>query len=300
MVIPLFNKAPYVLRAIASVLNQELAATEIIVVDDGSTDNGPELVRCLALPHLKLLTQTNAGVSVARNTGIDAASCHFVAFLDADDCYKPQFLQTLARLVQQHPQAIMYCTSYASVGRSGNEANVLHPWLRSGYEGIISDFYSAWCKRSFTNTSSIAVRRKVLRLYAPAFPPGERLGEDQDLWFRLAEGGDIAYANTALTKYYLHVAGSATATNPVTDILPCYRRLGARLAAGAVPSRLRKGAKKLLASHLLNTARLCANAGAFSKASTLLVDRRAFGNPVYWARTALWLAARRLFGASSR
>lgn len=300
VVIPLYNKANYIESAIASVCNQTWAATEIIIVDDGSTDGGADIVRGLNIPALRLIVQLNSGVSAARNQGIEAATQPYIAFLDADDAYEPDFLAAIARLIGKFPHAKMFCTGYNLVDLLGQRTEVLHPSIPQHQECLVSDFYTAWCKRSFTSSSAIVVRRDDLVAQNPPFPVGERLGEDQDLWFRLAEAGEVAYACAALSNYHVGLAGSATTVNIPLDILPCYQRLGDRLETGKVPVAMRRGAFKLLASHVLNTARACGRGGQFGKAASLLCERRAFRNPVYWLRTALWLTAKSLKSVVSR
>jgi len=87
VIIPLYNKAPYIKRAIDSIKNQTHPASEIIIVDDGSTDSSNRVVSAIAKENsnIKLFTQKNMGASVARNRGVELATSDYVAFLDADD-----------------------------------------------------------------------------------------------------------------------------------------------------------------------------------------------------------------------
>jgi len=102
VVIPLYNKAPYVERALRSALAQTLPISEIIVVDDGSTDDGPDRVARLARAHpqVKLVRQPNRGPGAARNAGLALAKGKYVAFLDADDEWLPAFAETCVSLLE--------------------------------------------------------------------------------------------------------------------------------------------------------------------------------------------------------
>ena len=105
IVMPLYNKAPYVLRSLESVGAQTVTDLEIIVVDDGSTDEGPDLVARSSDPKIRLVRQANAGPGAARNRGLMEAQAPYVAFLDADDCWLPQFLEQNLAFLESHPHA---------------------------------------------------------------------------------------------------------------------------------------------------------------------------------------------------
>ncbi|NIA10441.1 MAG: glycosyltransferase, partial [Nitrospiraceae bacterium] len=118
-VIPLYNKAPYIQRALRSVLAQIFQDFEIIVIDDGSTDDGAQIVKSIPDKRIRLIQQENAGVSAARNRGIKEAKGDLIAFLDADDAWKSEFLETILRLKKKFPEAGAYATAYEMVFPSG-------------------------------------------------------------------------------------------------------------------------------------------------------------------------------------
>ena len=291
VVMPLYNKAPYVVEAIQSVLNQSIRVEEIIVIDDGSTDDGPAIVKTISDPRIRLIAQANAGVSVARNNGIALANGDYIAFLDADDLYQPGFLAGITQLIQTFPQAGMFCSAYTSFWADGKRENRCLRSTQAGAMLCIEDFYAAWSKIAFTCTNAIVVPRALFNDSSLRFPQGEKLGEDQDLWFRVAERTPVAYLNTPLVDYRMGVHGSATQNQTVLEILPCYTRLSERIASGQVPPKLRQGARRLLASHILNIARANLQAGSFQKSLNFLVDRRSLGNPLYFLRTLLTVAS---------
>jgi cellulose synthase/poly-beta-1,6-N-acetylglucosamine synthase-like glycosyltransferase len=111
VVIPLYNKARHIARAVQSVRGQTWQDFEIIVVDDGSTDGSGDVVRQIADARFRLITQLNGGECAARNRGIAEAACDVVAFLDADDEWLPAFLETVVALRQRFPDCGMYATA---------------------------------------------------------------------------------------------------------------------------------------------------------------------------------------------
>lgn len=285
VVIPLYNKAPYVVEAIESVLSQSFSAHEIIVVDDGSTDDGISQVQALKRGNIRVLQQSNGGVSVARNTGIQAASGEVIAFLDADDRYLPDFLMTIVKLAQDFPKACVLGTGYRRFSSTGQPH--AGPGANRPPRGVVDNFYTWWSRTSFFSTSSLAIRAQAFRESGIAFPPGERLGEDQDVWFQMAERYMVVFDPVVHCEYRIDVVGSATHAPKMINLLPCYVRLAARMRHQSVPAPLRQGARRLLSSHYLNTARARLTAGDLKGAWQLALDPAARAKRIYLLRTLL-------------
>ncbi|WIT10055.1 glycosyltransferase family A protein [Paucibacter sediminis] len=287
IVVPLYNKQAFVAQALDSIAAQDARhSREVIVVDDGSTDQGAELVRELALPGVRLVRQANAGVSAARNRGFSEARGRLVCFLDADDQYCPGFLDAIAALERNFPTARAYAAGYWDVWPDGQRrAHLYDPGLPAEPCFLVPDFYARWARGPFLSTISIAVQRQFVIEQGLQFPVGEKLGEDQDMWFRLAERTPLAYCNAPLAEYRQAVANSATAASPVQQVLPCYERLAGRLQAGEVPTQMRAGARRLLASHLINVARALSAAGQGAHARAMLLRPEARANLTYWLRS---------------
>ncbi|MCD8295943.1 MAG: glycosyltransferase [Prevotella sp.] len=112
VVIPLYNMADTIKRTINSALNQTCQDFEIIVVDDGSKDNSASIAQEIDDNRITVIRQPNGGVSVARNNGMEHANGQFITFLDADDEYMPEHLETLKRLIDTYPDYNVYATSY--------------------------------------------------------------------------------------------------------------------------------------------------------------------------------------------
>ena len=115
VIITLYNKANYIGRALNSVFSQTTPCQEIVVVDDGSTDRGVEVVQSFQDSRVRVIRQHNQGVNTARNQGIAAARGDLIALLDADDQWQPRFLETIVRLTQKFPQAGAFATNYQIV-----------------------------------------------------------------------------------------------------------------------------------------------------------------------------------------
>ena len=112
IIMPLYNKASTVERAVRSILAQTMTDWRLIVVDDGSTDDGPQRVRAIDDPRIEIVTQANAGPGAARNAGLDRATAPYVAFLDADDEWLPDYLSRALNAIEEQDVALvasMYC-----------------------------------------------------------------------------------------------------------------------------------------------------------------------------------------------
>lgn len=187
IIIPLYNKERYIERALKSVLNQKLQDFEIIVVDDGSTDQSSTVVKNISDPRIKLIQQENKGVSIARNRGVNAAVSDFITFLDADDEWCPELLETLLYLWNKYPQGGLYFTAYKIRQLNGKEyvqeyrSIPPEPW-----EGIVPSFFSlsTLCDQP-VSTSSVGVP-KCIFYEMGGFLENLSMNEDAELWGRIA------------------------------------------------------------------------------------------------------------------
>jgi glycosyltransferase involved in cell wall biosynthesis len=259
IVIPLYNKAPYVEAAIASVLSQSVQDFEIIVLDDGSTDGGAELVAAIADPRIRLLRQVNAGVSATRNRGIAMAQGQWVAFLDADDWHHPHYLQSLVAAQDFHPEVDIVATQYIPViGTTGAWPPALPvsalPLTRDWIE-LIEDVPGRWMKGPTFTTSSTCIRTSRLQQMQPCFAVGECHGEDLDLWFRAGEHSPVAWVKRPLVAYRVSVEGSLSLTNPKFELPPFLHRIRARALSGSMTSAQSRSALKMVADQEISMAR---------------------------------------------
>ncbi len=203
VVIPLFNKRPHIQRALKSICSQTVLPDEIIVVDDGSTDSGGDVVAAFSAPGLRLITQDNQGPSSARNRGVAESRGELIAFLDADDAWNPGFLQAILALQEQYPQAGAYATAYTIISPEGKEIQNNHRILPDAHHGLIDNYYQTALHSPMPPiwTSATAVPRKVLGEIG-GFPATEFLGEDLDTWLRIVLSYPIAWSSENLAIYY--------------------------------------------------------------------------------------------------
>ena len=201
VVIPLYNKEECIEKTIQSVLAQTVSNFEIVVVNDGSKDQGVAVVKAIDDERIRVISQENQGVSAARNTGIRNAKGQYVCFLDADDLWKADFLETVDGLIEEFPMAKVFCPSYeVSYGK-----RVIIPEWRSvdlQHDSLVSDFFematgSFWV----THSSCTVVSKDTLDGMDTLFPVDEKVYEDLDFWIRLGSRVKVAHSNKVCGTY---------------------------------------------------------------------------------------------------
>jgi len=243
VVIPLFNKAPTVGRAIDSVLRQNCPPAELIVVNDGSTDGGDRIARDRSTAAesagvaYRVIDQPNGGVSRARNLGLRVASQPIVAFLDADDRWLPEYLSRMSPLIAAHPAAVLYGAAFYTVDGSAGGVRKRYHGIGRGPEnsrpaGPVD--YFAERLRDFVLHTSTTIVRKDAALAIGGFPEGVSYAEDHLFWARLALSGQVVVTPEPLSEYDVGVPGQAvaywtTAYRERFDILAYHRFLADEL-----------------------------------------------------------------------
>ena len=202
IVMPLYNKAAQVLATVASVAAQTMSDWELVVVDDGSTDEGSALVRALGDARIRVVSQVNAGVSAARNRGIELARAGLITFLDADDLWLPQFLATIMALQADFPVARWFATGYEIRPMRGTAfASRLRGPAKNFTRGILPGYFTvAISSDPPVWTSATAMQRDALQAIG-GFPVGVGSGEDLLTWARLAVRFPLAYEACALAVF---------------------------------------------------------------------------------------------------
>lgn len=206
VIIPNYNHARFVGDAIQSVLHQDYKMVEIIVVDDGSTDDSAEVIGQFG-DRVKYISQENAGLSAARNTGIRASKGAFIGVLDADDMYEPAFISTLVRVLASNPSAGgVYC-GYQFVDHKNN----LLPQIEN--RPVPSDeLHEALLDGNFFVPESIFLRRYVYDDVG-FFDEALRACEDWDVWLRVTKKYEIIHVPEILTRH--RILPESMSTDPL-------------------------------------------------------------------------------------
>jgi glycosyltransferase involved in cell wall biosynthesis len=237
VVIPTYNCGPYIADAIESALSQQSCQLEVIVVDDGSSDDTES--RCRAWPSVRYLrTPRNLGPAGARNCGIRAATGRYVAFLDADDAWLPGKLVAQLLLLEREPQC---------VGASG----LMTHWEQTEPPPVPDKPpYDIWTAPEMVQKNPIATPTVVVRRQAVessgGFDEGLRICEDYDLWLRLAQQGPFARLRVPVARYRTRPDGASAGNRQETYRKHCeyVKSIPARFAT--IP-RVRQAVRKHLA-----------------------------------------------------
>lgn len=195
VIVPLYNKEREVESTLRSVLAQTYQPLEIVVVDDGSTDRSAEIVESLGSPLIRLIRQSNAGECAARNRAMSEARGEWFALLDADDEWKPEFLEEVAAMIEEWPDCGIYSTAFDIVSPTGRVRGNC-PTER----GVVDNFWRESMTRYVTIPSATVLSRKAVEQLG-GFPEGMKMGGDQWMWIKLASHYGVCFSPRALCNY---------------------------------------------------------------------------------------------------
>jgi glycosyltransferase involved in cell wall biosynthesis len=198
VVIPLYNKAMSIEKTIKAVLSQTFTDFEIIVVNDGSTDNSLEVVNSIKDERIRIITKANGGVSSARNKGINESNAGYIAFLDADDYWAPDYLEEMYKLIQDFPEASLYGCAYDLVENGISKSEDFH--LPPLYRGIVDNYFLKAMEHLLYCSSAVIVKKKCIQKIG-SFDERINMGEDLDMWFRMNLKYKGAFYNKTLAYY---------------------------------------------------------------------------------------------------
>ena len=271
VIIPLYNKAPFVRRALDSVAAQTFADFEAIVVDDGSTDEGGRIVAAYADARFRLIRQANAGPGAARNRGLGEAQGEFVAFLDADDEWLPEYLAENWRLLDENAEAATVTSGYIEHPAGISRAEM---WRKRGITDGLHRLDPQTppalvvSRLAYMSPWSTVARAEVVRRWG-GFYSRERClyAEDSFLWLKVLLNEAVVFNLTPLVRF--HQEASALSKNlkgarPVEPFL-----LHPEEIEESCPPHLRELLSRILAARALKTACVLGYWGQWREARAL-------------------------------
>ncbi len=271
VIIPTYNRAGLLAQTLDSVARQTYSDHEVIVVDDGSTDHTPELIR--GRPEgIRYIRQERKGVSAARNRALEEANTPLVAFLDSDDLWLPEFLAQVIAALQSQPDAAMAYSNFRTIDSQGRTLRG-HRKRQHGGQVMTPLFASI-----FIHTSCVVAKREVL-LEAGGFDEGMTANEDYDLWLRLSLKYPFVSLPKSLCLRRSH-NGSLSRNGSVQNLISKARLLESfyeRHGNGTIPTDL---AHRRLGKTFYTAGMACARSGNFTDSVDLL------GRSLFYTTTA--------------
>lgn len=212
VVIPLYNKANEIRHTLECVFSQSFTNFEVIVINDGSTDDSLDIVQAFDDHRLHIYSTKNKGVSHARNYGIQKAKAKRIAFLDADDIWKPHHLEDLKALFETFPNCGLYCMAYDKIkGETMISSHYKDIPQNKPWKGRIDDYFYHSSVNSLASSSSVGIYKAVLDTVG-YFNEAFDSGEDTDLWIRIALAYPTAFDTTVSATHNLNAHGKQTNT----------------------------------------------------------------------------------------
>lgn len=208
IVIPLFNKGHVVVNTLRSVFAQTFQEFEVVVVNDGSTDNGVTLIESnFHDSRLRIVNQENQGVAVARDRGVMEAKYQYIAFLDADDEWHQDYLKIMANVINQYPDAGLYSSGGLIKNPNGLYYRLANKYLN--YIGKINWFEEPYV---FTHTSGTIINKEIFKK-TDGSPRGMLCLQDFALFIQIALISDVIYVGLPISKYIGGVPGQTTSAD---------------------------------------------------------------------------------------
>ena len=198
IVIPVYNKEKFVSKTLRSVLEQTFSDFEIIVINDGSTDESEAKILSQKDSRIHYYTKVNEGVAVARNFGIEKANGEYICFLDADDYWYPNFLESMHRFTSEHPKHKVFAGAIEIETKNKTIPAQYSMTKKSEFE--IVNFFNASQKECVLWTSSVCIHKSVFDQVG-TFDPKIKHGEDTEMWIRIGLEFPIVFIHKILARY---------------------------------------------------------------------------------------------------
>ena len=198
IVIPVYNKEKFVAKTLKSVLSQTFSDFEIIIVNDGSNDNSEAIIQTFQDDRIQYYSKKNEGVTVARNFGIEKATADYICFLDADDYWFPNFLETMHQFIAKLPEQMIFASAIEI--ETKNKTIPAHYSISKKSDFEIVNFFDASQKECVLWTSSICIHKDVFEKVG-TFDTKIKHGEDTELWIRIGLQFPIVFIRKILARY---------------------------------------------------------------------------------------------------
>lgn len=212
VIIPLYNKEKHIRATIDSVLTQHFDDFEIVVVDDGSTDNSLKVVQSINDERLKIFPRKNAGAAEARNVAIEKANSEYMALLDADDIWQTNHLEELHQSIEKFPEASLLCNAYNLKLSDGFTHRATYNIPETDEITLIEDYFKASTIHPIAWTSAVAFKKNDFEKIG-GFDAKIFSSEDIDLWIKFALNKKIAFNPIVTTCYDKTVENSLSKEN---------------------------------------------------------------------------------------
>lgn len=222
VIIPLYNKEKYIEKALKSILNQTFTDYEVLIINDCSTDKSAEIASTFLSEKVQLIHhEKNSGLAASRNTGIKKARANYVTFLDADDVWKPHFLEKIFQLIETFSEARIFATNYEEIWdqtvkkpHNGSEN------LPEHFTGYV-DFFKINLKQGIYNHGSVCVHKEVYEKVG-FYNENIQLSQDLDFNIRANYQYKLAYDNSVQMSYFMQTDNQLTRSSIVNKTIPNY------------------------------------------------------------------------------
>lgn len=205
VIIPLYNEEKAIVHTLESVFAQTFTDYEVIVVNDGSTDKSESTVQTIKNDKLRIISQINAGVAAARNTGIAHSQGEYIAFLDADDVWHPDYLKKQAATIAKFPDEVAFATAIYVENKAKKPQPALYNFPLPA-EPKPLDYFQNSLKSSIIHTSAVIIKKEITETVG-VFDTSIKSGQDTDLWIRIGLKYPIVFTPEMLSTY-TYTAGS--------------------------------------------------------------------------------------------
>ena len=213
--ISVFNKEKYISNTIKSVLNQTFNDFEIVILNDGSTDNSESEILAFKDPRIKYFSEENQGAGAGRNYIINKATGEYIALLDADDIWYSFYLEEQNELIKKYPEEVVFSTSQEVLRNNQVYPRIYKTLLKEGESGIL-DYFKSSKQDSIIHSSSVVIRKDFFNKVG-GFNPNIKSGQDTDLWIRIGLKRKVVFSTKICTKYIYIPNSLFRSTNSISQ-----------------------------------------------------------------------------------